>query len=460
MARSAYISNNCGMVYTKLADSDFFLSNLDHSVAVALVVWHFTHDKKQALAGLFHDIATPAFKHCVDVMNGDVMTQQSLEKMTSAFIKNSPEIMDLLNRDGVKLGEVDDYHTYPIADNDSPRLAADRLEYSLSNALFLYDKLNLDEIRELYDDLEVEENEDGIAELGFKTKKLARKFVKVTSEMSIIYRDERPRYSMQFIADIFKGLSNEDKLKKQDLFEKKEAEIIEIIEASRYAEAFDKWRNATKVLKSKKEPSGVYFVKTGSKVRYINPLVKGERISKICKIAKDYIEKNLAYDMNDYLYLDFEMPKGELESFLVDAKLATYANKNAKPLKNSRLDSKDYEYADGNLIYHDTYFGAESFMGEEVVYKNKKPIWGMNYYGRTFSSDFTEEIFNTVLRPALAKVGENGVLPVRGPVSFIKDDYEYKFITDGNLDDFSGTEIICKGGAKVYELNCCGGKIN
>ena len=149
MARSTYISNNCGMVYTKLADSDFLLSNLDHSVAVALIVCHFTHDKKQTLAGLFHDIATPAFKHCVDVMNGDVMTQESLENMTSAFIKNSREIMNLLNRDEIKLEEVDDYHIYPIADNDSPRLAADRLEYSLSNALFLYDKLNLDEIREL-----------------------------------------------------------------------------------------------------------------------------------------------------------------------------------------------------------------------------------------------------------------------------------------------------------------------
>lgn len=172
MARSAYIYNNCGMVYTKMTDSDFFLSNLDHSVAVALVVWRFTRDKKQTLAGLFHDIATPAFKHCVDVMNGDAMTQESLESLTSNFIKDSPEIMKLLKRDGIKLEEVDDYHIYPIADNDSPRLAADRLEYSLSNALFLYDKCSLDEIRELYNDIEVENNEDGLCELGFKTKNL------------------------------------------------------------------------------------------------------------------------------------------------------------------------------------------------------------------------------------------------------------------------------------------------
>lgn len=84
--------------------------------------------------------------------------------------------------------------------------------------------------------------------------------------MSVIYRDERPRFSMQFIADILKGLSDEGKLTKQDLFEKKESEIIAIIEKSRYKEVFNKWRNATKVLKSEEKPDDVYFVKIGSKV--------------------------------------------------------------------------------------------------------------------------------------------------------------------------------------------------
>ena len=459
MARSAYISNNCGMVYTKMTNSDFFLSNLDHSVAVALVVWHFTHDKSQTLAGLFHDIATPVFKHCVDVMNGDVITQESLENLTSDFIKSSPEIMKLLSRDGIKLDEVDDYHIYPIADNDSPRLAADRLEYSLSNALFLYDKCNLDEIRELYTDIEIENNEDNLPELGFKTKKSARKFVKITCEMSIIYRDERPRFSMQFIADVLKGLSSEGKLVKQDLFEKKESEIIAVIEKSRYAEVFNKWRNATKVLKSEEKPDDVYFVKTGSKVRYIDPLVKGERISKVCKIAKGYIAKNLAYDMDDYLYLGFKMPKSELENFLIKAKQATYANRNSKYQKSSRLNSKDYEFNDGNLTYHDTYFGSNSFIGEEIVYRNDKPIWGMNYHGSTTAPDLAEEIFDEVLRPALAKVDEASTLPARAPELFIKDEYIYSFVTNGNLDNFSGTETITKDGKEIYKLKCHGGKI-
>jgi hypothetical protein len=304
MLRSASISNNCGMVYTNLEPSNFFYSNLDHSVGVALVIWHFTHDKKQTLSGLFHDIATPAFKHCVDVMNGDGARQESLEELTPAFIKNSPEIMSLLTRDHTNLAEVCDYHLYPIADNDSPRLASDRLEYSLSNALFLYNKLTQGEVSEIYQDIEVQTNEDNLPELGFKTKRLARKFVKVTSEMSVIYRDERPVYSMRLIADILKSLREDDQLTIEDLYTLPESAIIQKIEDSKYQPIFDRWRTASDLKTSKEQPANTYFVHQSLKVRHIDPLVNGQRISKICKIANSYIAKNLAYAMNDYVYLE------------------------------------------------------------------------------------------------------------------------------------------------------------
>lgn len=308
LIRSASISNNCGMVYTALRCSNFFYSNLDHSVAVALVIWHFTHDKKQTLAGLFHDIATPAFKHCVDVMNGDGIKQESLEKLTPRFIASSPEIISLLKRDNIGFEEVNNYHIYPLADNDSPRLAADRLEYSLSNALFLYDKLNLSRVQRLYDNIEVEENEDRLPELGFKSKALAQEFTKVTCEMSVIYRDESSRYSTQLIADILRGLEAENKITVKDLFEKNEPEIITIIETSKYGNVFKKWRSAKKVTVSSDKPSNVYYVKSKSKVRFIDPLVMGVRISKASRLAKKYIDDNLAYKMDGYIYLNLKMP--------------------------------------------------------------------------------------------------------------------------------------------------------
>ena len=300
-----YISVTCGTIYSDLFESKFFFSSLDHSVAVALIVWHFTHDKKQTLSGLFHDIATPAFKHCVDFLNGDYMTQESTEDLTTNIIKNSKEIMKLLERDNIDVSEIDNYHMYPIADNDTPKLSADRLEYSLSNALFTYELLDLDAIAEIYNDIEIEKNEKGEVELGFKTKKIARNFVKVTSRLSVIYREDRTRYSMQLIADILKRLSDENKITKEDLYKLKESDVISIIENSKYSKIFDIWKHTKKVKTSKEKPENVYYVHHGAKVRYIDPLFNGERMSKCCKIAKKYIDNNLAYDMNNYVYLDF-----------------------------------------------------------------------------------------------------------------------------------------------------------
>ena len=305
LQKQKYISMTCGTIYTKLFDSSFFYSSLDHSIGVALIIWHFTKDKKETLSGLFHDIATPCFKHCVDFLNGDYMNQESTEDLTESIIRNSKEITKLLERDNIKVEEVSDYHMYPIADNDTPRLSADRLEYSLSNALFTYNLLSIDEIKEIYNDLEIQTNEDGIIELGFKTKKLARKLVSITSKLSIIYREDRTRYSMQFLADIMKKLSKENKISKKDLYNLKESQVIDIIEKSNYSDVFNIWKSAKKVNISKTEPKDVYFVHLDTKVRYINPLVNGERIYHICKIAKKMIDNNLAYDMSNYVYLDF-----------------------------------------------------------------------------------------------------------------------------------------------------------
>ncbi len=306
LLKQRYISMTCGTIYSDLFESEFFFSSLDHSVAVALIVWHFTHDKKQTLSGLFHDIATPVFKHCVDFLNGDYMTQESTEDLTSKIISSSKEIMDLLKRDNIKLEEVDDYHIYPVADNDTPKLSADRLEYSLSNALLTYKLSDIDEIKKIYSDIVLGKDEDGTLELSFKSKETALEFVKITSKLSIIYREDRTRYSMQLLADIIKKLNEDRLITKEDLYNMKESEVIEIIENSKYKEIFNIWKNAKNVKVSKEKPKNVYFVHHGAKIRYIDPLVNKKRMSSISEEAKKEIDKNLLYDMNNYVYLDFK----------------------------------------------------------------------------------------------------------------------------------------------------------
>ena len=313
MMKQDRISCSCGTYYSKIHNIELWYSSLQHSIAVALVIWHFTHDKKQTLAGLFHDISTPAFKHCIDFMNGDHEKQESTEDLTKKMIQDSKEIMELLEKDGISIDEVADYHIYPIADNDTPMLSADRLEYTLSNGLGQVKKIwDLDEIKEIYDDITIINKENDEPEMCFNSIEKAERFVEVMSELSILYMDDKRRFTMQFLADIMKRMSNAGIISVEDLYELSEEEIINMIKQCKQyniAECFDIWQNGTKVKTSEKEVPDKYCINVKAKKRYINPLVKTEngikRIADVSNKAKECIENCLNYTFDRYVYMDF-----------------------------------------------------------------------------------------------------------------------------------------------------------
>ena len=149
-----------------------------------------------------------------------------------------------------------------------------------------------------------------------------------------------------------------------------------------------------------------------------------------------------------------------IRDFLIEAKKSTYANGTAEKIESSRLDSKDYEYKKGNMLYHDTYFGGTNFIGEEVVYIDNKIYWAMNYYGVTLDENLGEEAIDNALRPALMQVGvSENIIPVRGPREYKNGDFKYTFEVSGDLTNFSGIETIYKNDKKIYELKCNGGLI-
>lgn len=315
MQKQAGISVSCGTIYSKMYNQMWY-SSLEHSVAVALIIWNFTKDKKQTLSGLFHDIATPVFKHTIDFMNKDYEKQESTEELTTKIISNSKEIMNSLNRDGIKLEEVSDYHIYPIADNDTPMLSSDRLEYTLSNALGATEKIwNLREIEEIYNNIEIQTNENGIQELGFKNLEIAEKFVHTMSILSRLYRREKTVFSMQLLADIMKKMSNQNMITINDLYKLSEKQIIEKIEHcddKKISNCFNIWKNATKINTSDTLPINKYFVSIEKmKIRYINPLIKNNgtynRIYNISENAKKDIDKTFDYKTAKYTYLDFDL---------------------------------------------------------------------------------------------------------------------------------------------------------
>lgn len=149
----------------------------------------------------------------------------------------------------------------------------------------------------------------------------------------------------------------------------------------------------------------------------------------------------------------------ELDTFLRSGASETYANKDAPKVASLRPESEDYHFEKGNLAYHDTYFGARDFIGEEVVYESGVPVWGSNYYGRILIADASKNEVYAVLRLALMNKSDD-CIPVRGPKNFSYEDWEYECRIEGTLAAFEGEETISRGGKRLYRALLHGGFIS
>lgn len=318
--RLADVSMACGLDYTSLCNYPTYHSTFEHSIGTALIVWHFTRDKKQTLAALFHDIASPAFKHVVDFLNDDSETQESTEARTGEIIRNSRIIMRNLKKDGILVSEVENYQLYPIADNDSPNLAADRLEYTFSNGLFLYGTWDLEQLRAFYQDLTIAKNENDIDELTFRTPSIAAEFTINNLPLSAEYHSERLRVTASFIADILRSMIKREYLTIDDLYSMSEREVIDWILSCgdhTIGDAFRQFQRATTVYSGANAKKGAYSVAVKPKIRYIVPLVLtsdldidsvpiARRITEVDDTANNAVESFLDEKIPKYVGFDFD----------------------------------------------------------------------------------------------------------------------------------------------------------
>lgn len=315
MKRLKGISMISACEHTKLIPYKFFHTRYEHSIGVALIVWNFTKDKKQTIAGLYHDIATPAFSHVVDFLHGDYEKQETTENLTTKIIKNSKDIMNLLNRDNISLTDIEDYHMYPIADNDSPKLSADRLEYTLSDGLVTQNAFSLEAIERIYNDLIILKNENDEDELGFKNLNIAEEYVERATKMWHLFSgNNENNIIMQFWTDIIKRMTELKSMKEEDLYKFSEKEIVDKIKKcqnKKITEAFKIFENTTKIGRSEIEIKGKYCISIKTKKRYTNPLVlmneKPVRIENASKKGKEIIKEIKEFKDSKYAFLNIDI---------------------------------------------------------------------------------------------------------------------------------------------------------
>ena len=305
MMRLDGISTLVGYNHIKFIKSQFEYSVLSHSIAVALMTWHFTKDKKQTLAALFHCISSPAFKPCVSFI--EVNNEKGNTSITE-IIKGSKDITLLLERDGIDLEEINNSQIYPVVYNNIPKLSVTRLEYIFSDSLVITQVWSLEEIKKIYNDLEILKNEDGIDELGFTDEKLADRFIDGSSLMWYLFQGNEIKLKTKFWSDIIKKMIKIKEITKDDLYKLSEKEIIEKIEncnKKSILERFKKFRELETINEGEKKPFNKYTVKLKTKRRYIVPLVKDKRITEISDFSKNIVDNFLKYSSPTYGWFDF-----------------------------------------------------------------------------------------------------------------------------------------------------------
>ena len=276
VARLAQVGMNCGCEYTAFPRFSGLApySRYDHSVGVALIVWHFTRDPAQAAAGLLHDAATPVFAHVVDFLRGDYLRQESTEDGTEGLITGSAELGAVLRRYGIAPGDACGFHRSPIADSEAPRLCADRLEYTVGNSLS-FGILTAEEARRIYEDIAVGTNEDGAAELAFRSAAAAESFAEAALACSGIYVSDEDRYAMQRLSELLKHALALGVLARDDLYTTEPEVIGKLLADARTAPLWREFRALRRIVRASRPAPGGEWRKVFAKKRRIDPLVLG-----------------------------------------------------------------------------------------------------------------------------------------------------------------------------------------
>lgn len=305
MQRLKGIDMNCGVNYVSfpLFAVRKPYSRYEHCLGTALIAWHFSSDRKQAFAALFHDIATPVFSHAVDFLYGDHLKQEATEERTAMMIEGDETIMAVLKEEGIRLSEVSDYHLYPICDNDSPQLSADRLEYTIGN-MIRFGFADETEARKMYDDLCIAENEQGIMELAFRHAGIGLAFAEGALACGRIYSSGGHRFAMETLAGILRDAIRSGVLSEDDLY-LCEDEVIGRLQNSFLKERWQKYRKLRNVQVRDAYTEGC--LKVPAKKRYIDPLIEGQgRTSSLSESFRNDIRRFMNEDYDVYLKGEYD----------------------------------------------------------------------------------------------------------------------------------------------------------
>ena len=146
-----------------------------------------------------------------------------------------------------------------------------------------------------------------------------------------------------------------------------------------------------------------------------------------------------------------------INEFIYEANRKSFASSSSKLIKE-KDGSTTIVYKKDDWKSHDNYFGGEPYGGRQVISYKNKPVWMTVYYGYV---DKDVKDMDSIYKFLMEVLRNNSkAQPLRGPLSFKKDKFEYSFKLKGDTTMLFGFETIKENRKIIYRAWHIGGLID
>ncbi len=247
-----------------------------HSVGVYLLLYKYKASIEEQIAGLIHDVSHSAFSHCIDYVleTGSQKEHNSQDNFFEVYVKRT-EIPDILEKYGFDPEYILNEENFPLKEKKLPDLCADRIDYSLKEAM-IFEELDEKTKDYLLDNLIVENNN-----WLFKNLESAKKFAEVFFTMnSVYYSAFEAAVMFRAVGDYLKYALQKSYLLQEDLYTTDQAVLDKInkhLDKDKNLELL--WLRMNGKIKAKNNPKD-YDAEVFCKSRVVDPLFLDNGVSK------------------------------------------------------------------------------------------------------------------------------------------------------------------------------------
>ncbi|MDA3837287.1 MAG: HD domain-containing protein [Nanoarchaeota archaeon] len=251
-------------------------SRYEHSIGVLILLRRLGAGLYEQIAGLLHDVSHTAFSHIIDYVLDDV-NESFQDKIFSEFVLNT-KIPEIMKKNGYDVNEILYIEKYPLLENHAPDVCADRLDYSLRE-MKLYGK----QVKILVDSL-INHNNEIIFNDFESAKRFSLEYIKMNRDR---WTGNKDKMGFHLLSEVLKKSFKKKIITIEDLKNKKDMEIIEILLKSKEGYVLDTFNLFEKGFEVEYSEDGVSLVQ---KFRFVDPKVLIN--NKVVRLSEVYLEYN------------------------------------------------------------------------------------------------------------------------------------------------------------------------